>query len=286
MDKDFVKKNGLTEALNKFKMLSEYTFITSPTLNEVGDDDSDTQGDDASGDGQDAAGGDPSQAGADPSMDAPDAGGQDPNAAPPQGGDPGMDPSAGGDQGGFPAPQGAAGDGSDMGGDPNAMPQDDGSQAGGLQPDDQVIDVDDLTDAQEDTEKKVDKINGNLDDVDDRIGKLLKVVDKFQTALDQNSEKIKDLQADLQRRMPTDQEKIDLRTHESGPFNIKPGNYWEQFNAENPNYDVTVNGQKPGDDEGEYTLRNSEVKGINDFDVSRSFDDPTQRHPLSDYLSL
>lgn len=273
----------MSEAVKRFKLLSEYTFITSPTLTEDDPTDDDTD----AGDGG-AAGG------ADDGTDAPANGGQQDGSAPIPQQDAG-DASGAGQGGGFPEPSGyqdpqtypnAGQDaGTGVPQDGSGMPPQDGAST--MQDGDEVIDVDDLTDAQEDTEKKVSRLDGKLDGVDDRISTLLKVVDKFQDALDQNSEKIRDLQADLQRRMPTDQERIDLRTHESGPFNVKPGTYWEKVNAENPNYSVTVNGREPGSDDGkEYTLRDSEIKGINDFDVARSFDDPTKRHPLSDYLAL
>ena len=63
-----------------------------------------------------------------------------------------------------------------MMGDPNAM----GGEP--MQPDDEVIDVDELTDSQEETEKEVAKINSKFD-------KVIKAIGAFEELLRSNDEK-------------------------------------------------------------------------------------------------
>ena len=46
MDKEFLKKHGLMESLKKFKMLSEYTFITNTLDEDEPEDGSNQQGND------------------------------------------------------------------------------------------------------------------------------------------------------------------------------------------------------------------------------------------------
>ena len=56
------------------------------------------------------------------------------------------------------------------------------------QPGDEVIDVDELTQSQETTEFKV-------DNVDDKLNKVLKIISKFNDAIEANDQKIEDLKS-------------------------------------------------------------------------------------------
>ena len=131
MNKKYLQENNLMQMHKQFMRLCEY--VSAVPLTEEGEEEEDPTM--VGGDDPNAApqGGDPNMMGDDPTM-----GGQDPNAAP-QGGDPNMmgdDPTMGGEMPPMEDPT--------MGGqDPNGMGEEN-----------EVIDVEDITDAQEKTNDK------------------------------------------------------------------------------------------------------------------------------------
>ena len=202
-----------------------------------------------------AIGGDPNAMGAAPGVDQ----AADPNAA---GGPSAMgdDPAAGGESGaeGF-DPQ----VGDDMGGDPAAIED---PTAGMEQPgpDDNVIDIDDLTNAQDET-------NMAVQDLSSKFEKLLGVVDKFEKFIDKNDSEIESLRQELEKRNPTPLEKLDLRTvNDSYPFNVKPNDYWKD-KEETSNYRV---GGDPMEVTDQYDLHQSDVDNVSNWkEIADSLDD-------------
>ena len=230
----------------------------------------------ASGD-PNAMGGDPNAMGA--GMD-PMAGG-DPNAMgggadqglnlAPNAGMDGADPMAGGD------PNAMGGDPNAMGGDPNAMgagmdPMDggdmgmDGTQPG---PDDNVIDITQLTDSQDQMQQNQDEQSQKLDDIDSHLATLMKVVDKFTQALDANDAKLNDLKKEIEKRNPTEEETMNVRLHAGGnPFDQKPEEFWDKFQDINNHYNITANNDAP-----QYQIRKADIDNFNDRNVSKEFDE-------------
>jgi len=245
----------LSEDIKRYQQILEYVNL-SGHIDEEGEDQNQ----------------DPNAMGGAPGGD-PNAMGGDPNA---MGGAPGGDPNA---MGGDPNAQGGGVEGFDpqtdpnaMGGDPNAM----GGDAGAMEdpmadmgaeqpgPDDNVIDVDDLTNAQDETNRAVMDLN-------DKFEKLLGVVDKFEKFIDKNDSEIASLKQELEKRNPTPIEKLDLRTvNDSYPFNVKPNDYWKE-KEETSNYRV-------GGDEMEvpeqYDLHQSDVDDVTNWkEIADSLDD-------------
>ena len=202
----------------------------------------------------------------------------DPNAD--QGGAPMDGPTAGPDTGGDPNAMG----GPDMGGDPNAMgddasagpegfnPQPGAGDAtgedtmGGDQPgpDDNVIDIDDLTSAQ-------DEISARVEGLDGKFTQLIGTIDKFLKTIEANDEKITALKQEIEKRNPTPVEKLDLRSvNDSFPYNVKPTDYWAEKEA-------TSNYRVGGDDKEtpeQYELHQSDIDNTTDWKaVSDSLDD-------------
>ena len=174
-----------------------------------------------------------------------DMGGEDPNA---MGGDPNM-------MGGDPNAMGA--DPNMMGGDPNAM----GGEP--MQPDDEVIDVDELTDSQEETEKEVAKINSKFD-------KVLKAIGAFEELLRSNDEKIEGLKSEFEKRNPTKIEKLHMQTARSYPFNQTPEEYWKEKEATS-NYEIIDNDDKEA---GKFVITADEVNGNENWkEISDTLDD-------------
>lgn len=291
MDIELLKKYNLVEAHNRFQQINEYTLLGDQKLNEIGDDD-DQQGMQQGG-GQQTGGQMPPQGG--------NAGGQMPpqQNAMPQGGDmgggqPPMDQGMGGDPGMGGEMQPPAGDqGADMQADPNAgMPMDSGMvgdpgmeqdpMAGGdpntdtMQPDDEVIDVDELTQSQEEAEAKI-------DGVDEKLSQLVAIFGKFEDAISQTDGKLEALKAEIEKRNPTDVEKMNIRSQASYPYSEFPRDYWDKKAAENPHYDVVYNNDVSPSDEQEFMLKSSDIKGLDDRQMQKTFDLPLKLKDVLDY---
>ena len=263
------KGEVLSEDIKRYQQILEYVNL-SGHLEEDGED---PNADPTAQGGAPAPGGDPAMGGA-PDMGGDPGMGGDPAA---MGGAPGGDPNAAGDpaaMGGDPGaesngvegfdPQAGAGDDPAMG-DAGAMEDpmaDMGAEEPG--PDDNVIEIDDLTTAQDET-------NQAVMDLNDKFEKLLGVVDKFEKFIDKNDGEIASLKQELEKRNPTPIEKLDLRTvNDSYPFNVKPNDYWKE-KEETSNYRV-------GGDEMEvpeqYDLHQSDVDDVRNWkEIADSLDD-------------
>ena len=282
---DLIKQYKLEEAVKRIQKINEYTFYDSTMV----EDDQDPN----------AMGGDPNMTGGDPNGGMPPMG-DDPNA---MGGDPngemapmndpnamGPDPNMmGGDPNGGMPPMGD--DPNAMGGDPNgAMPPMDDPNAMGdeediedidmetEQPGDEVIDVDELTQSQETTEFKV-------DNVDDKLNKVLKIISKFNDAIEANDQKIEDLKKEFQKRNPTAEETLNLRSLASYPFSERPDEYWKKQQQDHPNYNViSDNDVSTADEQKEFEIRKGDIDNFNERDIMKSLGESHIK--LSDFLQF
>ena len=214
-NKQFLMEHNLVEAYKNFMHLINETTYFSGGLDEEGEEDQ--QG-----------GGDPT------SMDMADPN-ADPNAMGGEGmTDPNTDPNASAD------PNAMGADMADPNADPNAMGGDLGAMGGDMDMDmppmedgsegeeDEVIDVDDITNAQEKTNLKVNKVGRNLGKVDDKLMKLMGVIKNLQTMIDNNNAEIQAFKTEFEKRNPTPTEKLNLRSLDSYPFNDNPKDFWEK----------------------------------------------------------
>ena len=261
---DLIKQYKLEEAVKRIQKINEYTFYDSTMV----EDDQDPN----------AMGGDPNMMGGDPNMM-----GGDPNM---MGGDPngGMPPM--GDD-----PNAMGGDPNMMGGDPNGAmpPMDDPNMMGGEediedidieeeQPGDEVVDVDELTQSQEATEFKV-------DNVDDKLNKVLKIISKFNDAIEANDQKIEDLKKEFQKRNPTAEETLNLRSLASYPFSERPDEYWKKQQQDHPNYNViSDNDVSTADEQKEFEIRKGDIDNFNEREVMKSLGESHIK--LSDFLQF
>ena len=251
----------LNEAKSRFQQIMEYTTRRNKYTDEADDQPQDPETGGAPMDGADPmAGGAP----ADPNGDMPPQGG-DMGAGPTAGADP-MDGSAPADPAAGEAPQGPEGfnpqvpqDG--MGGDPMA---DGAPMDGGLQPDDDVIDVSDLTDSQEETQEDIDKLDAKFD-------KVMKYLGQFEELIKSNDDKINDLRAEFERRNPTQVEKLSMQTANSYPFSETPADYWA--NKEKTSNYRTEDDQN-GTKQGQYVITKNDIDGAVDWkNIADSLDD-------------
>ena len=258
MDKEFLKKYKLQEAVKRFQQINEYTFITSPVISEDGEDDENQMQQlpqqppmDNNGDGQmqqpPQDGGDMQQnnMGNNMPMDNGMNGGNDQMGTkapiPQQPMDNGMDTEMGNEE--------------DMGG----TGETDGEG-------DTVIDVDDLTNSQEATEYKI-------DGVDDKLTRMLSVLSKFSAALEASDKKIDDLRQEFEKRNPSEQEKLNIRSQASYPYSETPKDYWDAKTASNPHYNVMYdNDVSTADEQNKFDITKDDLKDVNYKNIADSFD--------------
>lgn len=246
--------------LKRFQQICEFT-IPSATLDEEGEDQNQQQ--DAQMppmDGGEA----PAEMPADPNMGGgmPPQGG-DPNAAAdgamPQGGDMGADPNAaGGAQGGVegfnPQVDQNMGDGA------APMPADEGQ----MQPDDEVIDVTELTDKQ-------DEVMDSVEDMDEKFGKIIKYLGSVEQMIDTQNKKLEDIKVEFEKRNPTQIEKLGLQTTHSYPFSMTVDDYWKN-KEKTSNYSTEPDNN--GKDMGQYVITKDDVNGnVNWKEIANSMDD-------------
>ena len=209
----YLKENNLLEAHKHFMRLSEaYIPFPEDSIEEAGEDEQDPM---AGGD-PNAMGGDPN-AGADGGMGGDPMGGGDPNAGA-DGGMGGADPMAQDPMGGDPM-------GGDMGMDD---PMGGADPMGDEEMDDDTIDIDGLTKVQDKLNVKQNRIGRDLSKVDDRITSLIDQIGNLLNKVENNNSEIEALKAEFEKRNPTQTEKLNLRSLDSYPFNVKPNEYWSQ----------------------------------------------------------
>lgn len=239
-DKKLNESKVAADAAKRFKMLCEYTFNITE---DDGEEDAPQEGQEAPmGGEQMPPEGDMGQGG---DMTSPEQEGQ----GAPMGGE--QTPSEGGmEQGGAPGFNPEPDMNDDMGGGTEPM-----------QVDDEVIDVDELTQAQEETEEKIDDVEVSMEK---GFKKLINVVDKLQQMIDANSANMNQIKQEIEKRNPTPIEKLNMRAaNDSYPFNVSPNDYWKEKEATS-NY--RIGGENEPDAE-QYTITQADID--NDVDFQR-----------------
>ena len=253
----YLKENNLLSAHEHFMKLSESYVPNFPEeevdeADDQGAQDPNAMGSDPSQDPS-AMGGDPSAMGGDPSAMGNDMT-QDPSmvADPSMGNDMAQDPSMGAD------PSAMGGDPS-MGADPSAMGVDPSAMGGDEsegQDDGDTIDIDGLTRAQDKLNVKQNHVGMDLSKVDTKIKTLIDTIQNLQDKLDANNSEIESLKSEFEKRNPTQTEKLNLRSLDSYPFNVKPNEYWEK-KARQGGYDTYSDNDEPTSKE--YVITNNDV---------------------------
>lgn len=289
MDKEFIEKNHLSEAVKRFndiaeykspkqslKNLYEYTFITAPQINEDGEEENTPNNQQQPTDAQAGMQQQPMDNGQ--GMDI-----QQPQADNTMGGDPNMDSNANGGVDMGTDMSGAMDNQNNMGEeDPNMEdfdePQtEDDVETEEMEADDEVIDVDELTQSQEATEYKI-------DGVDDRLAKIYALAQKFADQLEKNEESINALKTEFEKRNPTEEERLNIRSQSSYPYSETPKGYWAEKMKENPHYNVMYDNEvAPSEEEKKFEIKKSDIDGLNMKEIADSLDIDQN---LNDYLKF
>lgn len=245
----YLKKNNLFEAHQHFLKLSEAYIPSFPEedMNEADDEQGMEDQAQLGGDAQQA------QGMGDPSMGMGDSQGQ-------MGG--GMMPQDGGDamQG---APQDGMGDPmQDQGVDSSLPPSQeepmdtDSMGDDGKQDDGDTIDINGLTKAQDKLNIKQNHVGRDLSKVDTKIKDLIDTIQSLRDKLDANNSEIESLKSEFEKRNPTQTEKLNLRSLDSYPFNVKPSDYWAE-KAKQGGYEAYGDNDEPT--YKEYVITNDDV---------------------------
>lgn len=245
----YLKKNNLFEAHQHFLKLSEAYVPSFPEedMNEADDEQGMEDQAQLGGDAQQA------QDMGDPSMGMDDSQGQ-------MGG--GMMPQDGGDamQG---APQYGMGDPmQDQGVDSSLPPSQeepmdtDSMGDDGEKDDGDTIDINGLTKAQDKLNIKQNHVGRDLSKVDTKIKDLIDTIQSLRDKLDANNSEIESLKSEFEKRNPTQTEKLNLRSLDSYPFNVKPSDYWAE-KAKQGGYEAYGDNDEPTSKE--YVITNDDV---------------------------
>lgn len=283
-----MEANAYKQQKERFQKIFEYTILGN-TIDEDGGD-KQQQPQDAPPmppqDGGQPMGQDgqmPPQDGGQPT--GPDMGGGQPMGPDMGGGQP-MGPDMGGDpQGGQNIPQGlnpqpdiTQGDFEGDGGMPMGPDMGDGQPA----PEDDVVDITDLTDKQEETQEEIEGFN-------EKFVAVLDKIKQFTDMIKSNDEKIDQLKAEFEKRNPTQLEKLSMHTAKGEPFNVDPTTYWDEKEATS-NYRTEDDNNGKG--QGQYTITANDINSGNDWRTIASSlnsdddDDIILNQSLSKLLSI
>lgn len=135
------------------------------------------------------------------------------------------------------------------------------------EPEDEIdIDVTELVNSTEQAKSAADQANQKVDQLMSMVSKLESQI----TDINGISTKIDNLQADLEKRAPTPEEKIEMRSLDSYPYNLKLTDFWK---TQDGKYDVLNSDNKQGEPT-EYTLTKDDVDSdYSESSVKRSLDD-------------
>tara|TARA_R110002012_G_C11675646_1_gene613616 strand:- start:28 stop:822 length:795 start_codon:yes stop_codon:yes gene_type:complete len=138
------------------------------------------------------------------------------------------------------------------------------------------VDVTDIVTIAKGAEEKAEEAKDTLDQqstkIDDLLTKLtdlegqLSTIDTMTQSIDELGEKIE------ASAPPTQEERLEMISLDSGPYTQKPLDYWEEKSEENKN-------QKG---KAEYVLTQSEVEDFNNVDIENSFGAPTEEQEEED----
>lgn len=137
--------------------------------------------------------------------------------------------------------------------------------------DEEVIDVDQLTDAQEKMNDKVNLVGRNLEDFDSKINALMQSLSKMENMINANNDEIVKFKQEFEKRNPTQTEKLNLRSLDSYPFNVNPKDYWAEKGIDpNSNYSAIANNSLPTTQE--YEITNNDVDNFDNKFIEDSFE--------------
>ena len=124
-----------------------------------------------------------------------------------------------------------------------------------------------------------------IDSVDDKLTRILSVINKFGSALLANDRKIDDLRQEFEKRNPSEQEMLNIRSQASYPYSESPKDYWDNKKAQNPHYNVIYdNDVSTSDEQKQFDITRDDVRNINVNEIGKSFD--INDFKLDDFIKI
>lgn len=114
----------------------------------------------------------------------------------------------------------------------------------------------------------------SADQANSKIEQLMGMVDKLEnqlSAMSQISVKIDGLEKELEKRVPTEDEKVQLRSMDSYPYNIKLSDFWKDH-QDSP-YETGMEDEEGKDEEGNYVLTQDDVDNFDANQIKGSFNE-------------
>ena len=151
--------------------------------------------------------------------------------------------------------------------DDTMPPADDTMAPEGMDDESVDLDVTELVKGSQEAKASADEANA-------KIERLLGMVDKLESQLSsmgQISAKIDGLEKELEKRVPTPDEKVELRSMDSYPYNIKLSDFWAD-RKDSP-YDAGQNDDEDKDEEGNYVLTQDDVDNFDANNIKQSFNE-------------
>ncbi len=151
-----------------------------------------------------------------------------------------------------------------------------------MNPDDEVIDVDDLTKSQESAEKKIDKMNAKFE----------KLMGAVEVLIKQNAEREKEtanliaatekkVSDELDKRIPTPQQRMTMRSTKSYPYSMTPNEYMNNYAPSNYSDEDDNNGA----DDVQYQITKGDIDNFTDYaSIAKELD--VEHQGLHDILGL
>ena len=128
--------------------------------------------------------------------------------------------------------------------------------------DDEVIDVDDLTKSQESAEKKIDSMNHKFEKLMGAVETLIKQNEKRERdTADAIAATEKKLADELDKRIPTPQQRMSMRSTKSTPYSISPNEYMSNYAPENYSDEDDNNGV----DDAQYQITKNDIDNFTDY---------------------
>ena len=120
--------------------------------------------------------------------------------------------------------------------------------------------------------------------MDDRLAKIYALAQKFADQLEKNEESINALKTEFEKRNPTEEERLNIRSQSSYPYSETPKGYWAEKMKENPHYNVMYDNEvAPSEEEKKFEIKKSDIDGLNMKEIADSLDVDQN---LNDYLKF
>lgn len=130
----------------------------------------------------------------------------------------------------------------------------------------EVIDVDELTNSQEETEKKIDSLQNKFEKLIDSLENIDKKID---TMSDNTNQYINSLKDEFEKRNPTPMQRMSMRSTKSTPYNVTTDEYMNNYAPDNYSDEDDNNGA----DDPQYKITRGDVDGWSDYaSIEREFD--------------